>query len=393
MALAHWDGFSWLARWGANAANIYVVASGATGVAGAGYGGYDAMEIKGLARLERTWDPARIPTQIIRFRVDSLPLTSQPLGLLSFMEGSSVVHLYACVRPGAVDDDPVLEIRRGPTTALPGASWSLTIGQWYTLQVRPTAPHDTTGNVKVRLDATDVLDFTGDTRNGGAVGEINRVACGTHANIGTTNRGYRSHWLVLDDTGASFTGLLPVATVPIVRCHLPVADGFYTDGVPSGATADPVNHYVNVADPAGEIANSDVNQLQAADARDSYIAAPMTGTQLYAVSAWILAQVSTAGQTHVMRAFMRDANGSEVESADENVTLTGAGRQAACAFSNLAPDGSAWSAAGALALEVGGRRMASAATGHLNLTTAYMDYVSDEVLTPYQRRRLLPWAA
>jgi hypothetical protein len=125
--------------------------------------------------------------------------------------------------------------------------------------------HDTTGVAKLRLNGTEVISYTGDTRNGGVSTNIDTVLFGANGGINT----FFDDWYVCDDAGAApcNTFLGDVRVLPL-RPSAPGANtGFTPD---TGANWSRVN----------ETPYSAVNYVgAAASAKDTYtmgdLAAPL----------------------------------------------------------------------------------------------------------------------
>ncbi len=107
-----------------------------------------------------------------------------------------------------------IQLWRGGTIVATSPSGVIRINAWHYIEVSATI-NDTTGNIVVRVDGTQVLTFTGDTKNAGVASTIDRV----DVYNGTTgaNGWLMDDFYICDDTGAApwntFLGDVRVQTV------------------------------------------------------------------------------------------------------------------------------------------------------------------------------------
>ena len=105
-----------------------------------------------------------------------------------------------------LDAGGLLKVFRGGTggTLLASYTGNWTPYFWVLLQIKVKI-HDTEGEVKVRYLNTEVLSFTGDTRNGGTAGLLDRFKL--TAGLGSTNQCYFDDIIIRDDIYPGIGGL------------------------------------------------------------------------------------------------------------------------------------------------------------------------------------------
>lgn len=142
--------------------------------------------------------------------------------------GATVSHLYLRWASGQ------LELRRGAvgsgTLIATAAVVPPIVSQWKHIQMYARI-HDTTGQCIVRIDDLEVINFTGDTRNGGATADVDQVA------FGRLDGGVVCNWddfWICDAAGAApYNGFLGAARV---RTLAPTGAGASTGFTPSTGT-------------------------------------------------------------------------------------------------------------------------------------------------------------
>lgn len=124
----------------------------------------------------------------------------------------------------------IIQVFRNTTLIAQSPAGSYVLGTWHHFEMKVTI-HDTTGAVEIRIDGSAVLAAAGlDTRNGGALGVIDRVTFG--ANSGQPIRIDDAY--VLDTAGPKNNDFLGDC---VVETLTPTADGFYGDWTPLGGGA------------------------------------------------------------------------------------------------------------------------------------------------------------
>ena len=103
---------------------------------------------------------------------------SQSTNGFQFREGS-IVHIAVYMNPAFRS----VQVQRG-TTTLVEVITGWTYQTWYLMEIYVRI-HDTTGQVIVKWDGVEIINFTGDTRNGGA---------GTVNGLGSSSGGATTFW-------------------------------------------------------------------------------------------------------------------------------------------------------------------------------------------------------
>lgn len=162
-------------------------------------------------------------------------------------------------------------------------------GNWHYVEVY-AAIHDTTGRVTVKIDGNTVIDFTGDTRNGGTSMNIDaiRFKTGTYSSWTPNSPISIDDLYICDGTGttnSTFLGDVRVQTL------LPNGAGSSTQFTPTGSS----NNYANVSEvpynSATYNASSNVGQ------RDTYALSDLVAgtTTVFGVQSVAHMQKSDAG--------------------------------------------------------------------------------------------------
>lgn len=168
-----------------------------------------------------------VATQEVYVGVNHAPYAAAGTGaVLSLLgAGATVGHLYLRWNGTA------LELRRGVvgsgTLLATGLVTPPAVSQWKHIQVYAKID-DTVGRCTVKIDDLTVIDFTGDTRNGGATADVDQVA------IGRLDGGVVCNWddwWICNAAGAApYNGFLGVARV---RTLSPTGAGTDTGFTPS----------------------------------------------------------------------------------------------------------------------------------------------------------------
>ena len=168
--------------------------------------------------------------------------------------------------------------------------------------------NDTTGTVEVKIDGTTVVNFgTGDTRNGGAVGTIDRISMG--ANSGTPLR--IDNLVIMDDQGGlndDFIGDV------VIEARVPDGNGNYSQW--DGSDGNQVDNYLQVDEGPPHDGDTTYNNAQVAAEKDTYTVEDLVATtgSVLAVQGGIIARHEGAGGTlrQMLRRSSTDQFGSAV---------------------------------------------------------------------------------
>ena len=185
----------------------------------------------------------------------------------------------------------VLELRRGDHTGtlLASSSVLLTPGNWRYLEIRATI-NDTTGTCEVRIDgnATPIINFTGDTRNGGTLASVDMISLRAYKS-GTSGAatGVFDDLYIADDTGSVNNTFLGDVRAVTLR---PTGAGTDTQLAPTGSATN----WQNVDDATYDTA--DYNASATIGQRDTYALANLPGgtTTIKALQTNLIAAKSDA---------------------------------------------------------------------------------------------------
>jgi hypothetical protein len=204
-------------------------------------------------------------------------------------DGGTVAHIY--LRAGASDQS--INAYRGGTLIASSAGGVIPDGQWTFIEVQVKIA-DAGGIVQVKVDKTLVIDFAGDTKNGGADALIDRVQLGA-INTGFGGGGDQAHVrdiYLLNEQGARLNDFLgPV----IVEARLMDGNGNYSGF--TGSDGNQVDNYQLVDDPGADDGDTTYVESTAAADRDSYTVqdlAAITSGDLLSVQVHAIARYATA---------------------------------------------------------------------------------------------------
>lgn len=183
----------------------------------------------------------------------------------------------------------VLELRRGDHTGtlLASSSVILSPGNWRYLEMRATL-NDTTGTCEVRIDgnATPIINFTGDTKNGGTLTTFDMISLRAYkAGSSGAATGVFDDLYLLDDTGTTNTTFLGDVRAVTLR---PDGAGTDTQLTPTGS----VTNWQNVDETT--YSTADYNASATVGQRDTYTLSSLPagmGT-IYAVQSNLIAAKS-----------------------------------------------------------------------------------------------------
>lgn len=156
-----------------------------------------------------------------------------------------------------IDNSDTVAVYRGGTQ-LTTASLGISTNTWHYIEVQVTIA-DSGGRVIVKRDNTTIIDYTGDTRNGGTDALCDTIYIGQNA---AANRTYIRDIYLLNDAGATLNDFLGPVTV---EARLVNADGNYTQWTPNSG-----DNYAAVDDPAANDGDTTYVESSAAAERDSY---------------------------------------------------------------------------------------------------------------------------
>jgi hypothetical protein len=261
--------------------------------------------------------------------------------ILQLLDGASTVHVTITWS----SQDQLLRAYRGLQTGTLLATSSQPLGAalWTFLEVKATIA-DSGGLVQVRLDGTQVLSFTGDTRNAGTA-EIATVRFSNH-HISSGNR----HTLRLDDvyvcdtSGGRNDDFLGDVKVVTLR---PNADTAQVDFTPSTGSV----HYALVAEAPDDDGDASYVESGTVGHKDLYGYQDLTGSPaaIMAVQVATVARKDDAGSRSlraVLKSGATTANGTTRVLGTSYALYDGR-------FEVDPATGAAWTKAGVDALQAG----------------------------------------
>ena len=208
-------------------------------------------------------------------------------------DDSSTLHLKLML-----NSTSTLRVARGDGTILASSNPGTFIaGQWNYVEMSATIA-DAGGRCTVKVNGVTVIDFTGDTKNGGTATQFDTIVLGDPGgNGGPRVTTYYDDLYVCDATGTannSFLGDVRIQTL------VPVAAGNYTQFTPTGVA----NNWDNVNELP--YSTSDYNASSTVGQKDSYAMSDVLGTTgaIKAVQTNIVANKSDAGTANA-RSFVR----------------------------------------------------------------------------------------
>jgi hypothetical protein len=221
-----------------------------------------------------------------------LDSTARPY-LSLYGDNATVQHLSIGLRGGAID------LRR-PTpqrgTLLATAPFSFTANAYNYIEVMATIA-DTGGRCVVRLNGVVVIDFTGDTRNGGTSANVDALLLGAN---GGTNCWFDDVYICDDQGAAPYNDFLGDVRV---RTLSPTADGSSKQFTPDSGTTN----YSRV----NEVPYSTANYVRGSSGqRDTYAMAdlPASPGQVLAVQNNAIAKKTDAGALSIKNAVKSGAD-------------------------------------------------------------------------------------
>jgi hypothetical protein len=191
-----------------------------------------------------------------------------------------------------------LRVVRGDNTVLAtSAPGTFLTNQWNYIEMRATIS-DAGGRCVVRVNGVDIIDFTGDTKNGGTATQFDTIILGDiGTNTGPRATTYFDDFYVCDATGTTnntFLGDIRIQTLT------PVAAGNYTQFTPTGSA--------NNWDTVNELpySTADYSSASTVGQKDSYTMSDVLGTTgaIKGIQTNIIANKSDAGNA-TARSFVR----------------------------------------------------------------------------------------
>lgn len=264
-----------------------------------------------------------------------------------FREGSTT-HIAVTINASGL-----IEVRRGSggtllatgTTAISGASWT-----YIEAQVKVA---DTGGAITIRVNGASDIAFSGDTRNGGATGAINRfvhLAPYLGATV-TSAYSYLDDLVILDTSGTKNNSLIGDMRVEAL---FPSGNGNSSQLV--GADADSVDNYQQVDENPPDGDTTFVESSTVGD-KDTYQYSDIASvaSDPIAVVAQVYARRTDAGPRTVA-AIVRSSGGTEQTGGDLALDSSydyAVGSGIAWAVFETDPDGNPWTNASVNAAEFG----------------------------------------
>lgn len=233
------------------------------------------------------------------YRIDNIgPSFTLPC-LALFGDAGTVQHLY--IGPNGATGK--WQVKRGDWTGtlLAESTGTVSLGAFLYVEVMASIA-DSGGRVVVKVDGATVIDYTGDTKNGGANAYADRLMLGSQAAFGSPSNPYiwYDDLYVCDTTGSSLNGFLGDCRVQSLS---PSGAGSSTQFTPTGSA----NNWDNVNDVPP--VTSTYNASATVGHRDTYALEDLStvGTVLAAQSV-ILAQKSDTGAGTFKAALKSGAN-------------------------------------------------------------------------------------
>lgn len=212
---------------GGNGATKWDLYTGIITQSGASPSGRTAYEVpnSGTAVLAKSFAP--VPSVVVGFYAQyflSAPGSNNSRRFRILGDGGTTLHLtiYGSEISGAI------QVRRGDgngTLLAESAPGVIQVGTWHHVEIRATIA-DSGGRCEVWVDGAKVIDFTGDTKNGGTASQIDSVEF---------RRGTGVPMLISDIVISGASTPVGPATVWL---HLPDGDGDHTDLAPSSGPAN-----------------------------------------------------------------------------------------------------------------------------------------------------------
>jgi hypothetical protein len=202
----------------------WVLGSGASIAAGA-LGGSCLALAGGFGTAQKAMSSTASKGMGFRFKADAFGNGGDVLSLREGTTSHIVVNVDSLGR---------ISIKRGATVIV-GPSAALSAGAWYHWGVKSTIA-DAGGLAALYLNGVLLLNFSGDTRNAGALGRIDNLLFAS-AGSGGIGGVYIDDLYVLPLTGpAPYNDL--IGTMPRVRTAMAVANGYLNQGTPTGVASN-----------------------------------------------------------------------------------------------------------------------------------------------------------
>lgn len=310
--------------------------------------GGSALQSAGTGTTTTEYTVPGNPTTIVTGAAFKPPagLTGSNSRLFWIIGSDSTQHLFTNLGAGGV-----VQLYRGGSpgtsssaTLIATSSTAVTYDAWNFLELKATI-HDTTGSVIIELNGTEIINFTGDTRNAGTGNLIGLLAFG----IGnaTTVRMPLDDIYVLDGTGAAphndFLGDVKVETL--------VPNGNGTHSQLLGSDGNSTDNYLLVDELPASV--TDYVGSATVGQRDTYAMTNLATAsgQVFAVQTSALAYKTDAGSAN-FNLIERTSGGTERETGPTALTAS-PGAWVTTGPKVTDPEGGVWSITSVNAAEFG----------------------------------------
>lgn len=194
--------------------------------------------------------------------------------------------------------DGDIEVRRGASTVLATSTSTPIVADTDFICEVKYFSDNSTGNMEVWIDGTKVVEFTGDTQNGGIAGTTSITFAGVN-----TRTMYWNDLYVLDDQGSELNDRLGLWQIDSV---LPNGDGT-TNDFPTLVPSSPTTHYTKVDEASVDDDTSYVESVTAGDIELFEFAnlPAFAGSSIAAVQLNFLGRKDEAGATREVHAVSR----------------------------------------------------------------------------------------
>jgi hypothetical protein len=273
-----------------------------------------------------------------RYTADSIfTADGSKVGVISlYSDGGSTKHLWL-----AVDYNGTVRLHRGSTVIASGPAGQIVAGVYYFFEIKATIA-DSGGTAVVRVNEAEIINFTGDTRNGGSSTNIDMVGLHDVAFNTACPDSYYDDFYVCDASGSVNNDFLGIGRVQTL---LPDGAGADNDLTPVGSGSN----YENVNDVPWS--STDYNYSTTAGDRDLYTLDDLASAtaEVAGIQTVLIAQSSDAAAG--VKAALR-SGGTVYYDAD--VVLNGTPSDVSIVVREDDPATSApWTVSGVNALEAG----------------------------------------
>jgi len=267
------------------------------------------------------------------FKVDSLAATH----VLVYGYGDSGATQHVGIQ---VSTTGQVQALRGSTVVASSAAGLIVGGNWYFIEVRATIA-DSGGVIEVKLNGTQIINFSGDTKNAGTATTFDLVSLGGATTM--DNAVAYDDFYLLNTSGSAPQNTF--LNEVVIQALMPNSAGAHTDFTPNGSATNYEN--VDEIPPSG----SDYNASSTVGAKDSYGVANLSGSvgTIFGVQENMHAQKTGVGAAN-LKSLVRSGGTDYTQPA----VALGASPQWYGAIRETDPATSAaWTASAVNALEVG----------------------------------------